>query len=111
MKLVTEEHGQVAVVRPTGDLTAEETESFRKAARERLNTATRDFVIDGSEMEFIDSQGLETLLWLQESTAEQLGQVRLAKLTENVTQILSITRLAMRFETHDTVEEALKHLG
>lgn len=111
MKLTCEERGQVVVMRPNGDLTLDGVDGFRKAAKERLEAHVRDFVIDGDGMDFIDSQGLETLLWLQEAASEQLGQVRLARFTDNARKILELTRLSMRFESHTNVEEALANLG
>ena len=58
----------------------------------------------------MDSAALETLLWLQDQSAQRLGQVRLAQLSENVAAILHLTRLDKRFDTHGDVESAVKSL-
>lgn len=110
MKLSYEDYDQMAVLELRGDLTSDQTEMFRKTAQNRMDANIRDFVLKIQEMEFIDSQGLEALLWLQECCGEKLGQVRLAGTTENVTRILDITRLAARFDSHQTVESAIKSL-
>lgn len=110
MKLKHEDYDQVSVLTIRGELTTDEVETLRKVALDRMEHNIRDFVLDISQMEFIDSQGLETLLWLQETCGEKLGQVRLAAPKQNVEKILEITRLIARFDRHDDVESAMKSL-
>lgn len=110
MKLTTENYDHVSVFAIRGDLTADDVDTFRSAAQKRLDEDVRDFVLDLAQMELIDSQGLETLLWLQETCGERLGQMRLASLQQNIEKILEITRLAARFDCHDSVDSALKSL-
>ena len=67
-----------------------------------------DFVIDFEKTNFIDSEGLETLLWVKRKTEDLFGQVKLATLDENCKKILEITRLEHRFECHPDLPAALK---
>jgi anti-sigma B factor antagonist len=110
VKITHEDYDQLTVMTLKGDLTLEHADAFRRAAQARLEAQVRDFVLDVSGMEFADSKGLETLLWLQEQCGERLGQIRLASPTENVSKILEITRLAPRFDCHAGVESAIKSL-
>lgn len=110
MKLSHEDYDELTVMAVKGELEGEETDRFRKAVLERMEAKVRDFVLDLAELEHIDSGGLETLLWLQDQCAEQLGQVRLAACQEHVTQILQMTRLASRFDAHADVDSAIKSL-
>ena len=110
MKITHEERDQLTVMSLRGDLVGEEANRFRRAAIERMDDDTRDFVVDLSEMERIDSQGLEALLWLQDRAAERLGQVRLAACSEPMQRILTMTRLAPRLEAHDTADAAAASL-
>jgi len=110
MKITHENYDQLTVVKIQGDLNAELAETLRTLARENLNKTTRDFVLDMTATEFIDSQGLETLLWLQEECGQKLGQVRLAGSTPNVEKILQLTRLSPRFDRHADVDAAIKSL-
>ncbi|MBI1335674.1 MAG: anti-sigma factor antagonist [Phycisphaera sp.] len=110
MKLTHEDHNQVSVLNLQGDLTHESTDHLRKLVVQMMDNNTRDFVLDVNEMEFIDSAGLEAIIWLQERCGEQLGQVRLANVQDNVNTILEITRLASRFDKHPSVESAIKSL-
>ena len=110
MKLKHENYDEITLISVQGDMTADELQPFTQFAEQCLDDSTRDFVIDIAEMGFIDSKGLETLIWLQEQAAEQLGQVRLAQPSETVAKILEITRLEHQFDTHDTVDDAIKSL-
>ncbi len=110
MKLKHENYDRIAVISISGDLNADEADALRRTVEQRLEEDMRDFVLDLSEMEFIDSQGLEMLLWIQEQADERLGQVRLSGCCDNVQTILGITHLEHHFDRHDDVEAALKSL-
>ena len=110
MKLVYEDHDDLAVLTVRGELTADHADEFRRAALERMDKSARDFIVDVTELEFVDSRGLEALLWLQDTVAEALGQIRLAGANENVEKILEMTRLNKRFERHVDVHDARKSL-
>ncbi len=110
MKITLEDYDQMAVIGLDGDFTVDDVTKFRKAVSQRLDDDVRDFVLDVSEVEFTDSQGLETLLWLQDTCSEKLGQIRLAGPTENMSTILKLTRLASHLECHDEVDAAVKSL-
>ena len=110
MKLTHQDYDQITVLTVKGELEADETDRFRKAALERMDAKARDFVLDFQQLEHIDSRGLESLLWLQDQCAEQLGQVCLASVKDHINTVLEMTRLAARFDTHDSVESALKSL-
>jgi len=110
MKLSHEDYDQLTVMQIKGDLNADATDEFRKAINARIDAKIRDFVFDVAEMEFVDSKGLEALLWAQEVCGEKLGQVRLASPRENVAKILEITRLSPRFDCHADVDTAIKSL-
>ena len=111
MKTVFQEQDGICVVSIRGDVTADHIPPLRKELQARLEEdGVRDFVFDLAESEFVDSEGLETMLWLQEATAEKLGQVRLVGAGENIQKILEITRLASHFDCHADLRDAIKQL-
>jgi anti-sigma B factor antagonist len=110
MQLTHHDRDQLTVLAIRGELAADEIDRFRKAVLDRMDHQVRDFVLDLSQTEFIDSKGLETLLWLQEECIDRLGQVRLAGPNENLRMILRLTRLAGRFEVDDDVAAAIGSL-
>jgi len=111
MKLSYEDKGPVTVLSIKGDLSVEETDRFQRETLQRMEENVRDFVLDLESLDFIDSSGLETLLWLQDKCQELLGQVRLASCPEHISKVLEVTRLAGRFDCHPDVGTAVKSLG
>ncbi|MEM9420084.1 MAG: STAS domain-containing protein [Planctomycetota bacterium] len=111
MKLSHDDQHELTVLTLQGELASDETDRFRRAALERIDARIRDFVLDLNGLEGIDSQGLESLLWLQEQCDERLGQVRLAGCQEHVSTVLKMTRLDNRFECCEDVESAIESLG
>ncbi len=111
MKMRCDDNERMSVLSIRGEITADDVDSLRKVVIERMEKKICDIVLDLRETEFIDSKGLETLLWMQEETVAQLGQVRLAACQETIQKILEITRLAGRFVCCRDVEEAIKSLG
>ena len=111
MKLTYEDQHELSVLSLKGDLAGEEPDRFRRAALERIEARIRDFVLDLEALDSIDSQGLESLLWLQEQCDERLGQVRLAACQDALRDVLKMTRLDGRFECCDTVDDAIRSLG
>ena len=110
MKLSYEDHDTITVLTVSGDLTTDQVDAFRRACQDRFFAGIRDVVLDIEHMTFVDSAGLETLLWAIEETAERSGQVRLVKPDDIVRKILEITRLEKRFDIHDSIESAAKSL-
>lgn len=109
MPLKCDQYNQACVLSVNGDLAAENVESCRKAVEEHIDQRQIvDFVIDLEKCPFIDSEGLETLLWIKRRCEDLFGQAKLSGLDENCRKILEITRLGRRFECHEDLAEALK---
>jgi len=111
MKITSQQNDQYTLMSLKGELTADEVDDFRKKSLEQMNERTHDFVLEMSQVPFVDSQGLETLLWLQDQCIENLAQVRLAACPENVKTILTITRLAETLVACDDVDQAIQSLN
>jgi anti-sigma B factor antagonist len=110
MKITCQHHDQQAVFTLRGELTSDEVDKFRKAMLDQMDEKTHDFVLDMSHVQFVDSKGLESLLWLQDQCLEKLGQIRLAACPDNVKTILRITRIGDAIQSHENIPEALKSL-
>jgi anti-anti-sigma factor len=108
MNIRCEDYDHVTVIGLGGEFTTDSVDNFRKQIDERLERKVRFFVVDLEQTTFIDSKGLESLLWLQEQCDEHLGQVRLCKPDDTCKKILSVTRLDARFDVFGDVTEAVK---
>jgi anti-anti-sigma factor len=109
MAIKCEDYSNVCVVSLDGDFTADACLEVRRCADERVDQRRIvDFVIDFEKADFVDSEGLETLLWLKRRSEDLFGQIKLVNLDENCRKILEITRLEHRFECHGDLAGALK---
>ena len=109
MAIKFEDYGNVCVITLGGDLTSEASGEVRRQVDARVEQRRIvDFVIDCEKAGFIDSEGLETLLWLKRRSEDLFGQIKLVNLDENCRKILEITRLEPRFESHPDLDSALK---
>ncbi len=109
MPIKCEDYGNVCVITPDGDFTGESTRHLKEAAEQRIEQRRLvDFVVDFEKVDFIDSEGLETLLWLKRRCEDLFGQIKLVNLDDNCRKILEITRLEHRFECHTDLAAALK---
>ncbi len=108
MNIRCEDYDHVTVVGLSGEFNADAADTFRRSIEERLERKVRFFVIDLEQITFIDSKGLEALVWVQEKCDEHLGQVRLCKPDDVCKKILQVTRLDGRFDVFADVTEAVK---
>jgi len=110
MKLSYEDHGTISVLKISGDLTADQVESFRRSCLDRFAAGVRDIVLDLEYLTFVDSAGLEALLWMIDEASQRSGQLRLVKPDPTVSKILELSRLDRRFNIHQSIESAAKSL-
>jgi len=110
MNIRCEDYDHVSVLTVTGEFSVDTVDAFRQQVDERLGRKVRFFVVDLERTTFIDSKGLESLLWLQEQCDENLGQLRLCKPDDTCRKILNITRLDGRFDVFGDVTEAVKSM-
>ncbi|HEY4329356.1 MAG TPA: STAS domain-containing protein [Phycisphaerae bacterium] len=108
MNIRCEDYDHVTVLSVSGEFNSEATETFRKQIEERLERKVRFFVVDLQQTTFMDSKGLEALVWVQEQCDERLGTVRLCNPDDILKKILQVTRLDGRFDVFADVTEAVK---
>ena len=108
MKLKIQDYNDVTVVELHGDLDADVVELFQNAITDIVTKRKIGVVLDMSGVGFIDSQGLEQLLWTRDYCSENMRELRLAGLDENCARILEITRLANEFGHYAELAEAVR---
>jgi anti-anti-sigma factor len=109
MAIRCEDYNQICILRIEGDLAGEDVAAARSTVEDAIEQKQIvDFVFDMEKAPFVDSEGLEMLLWTKRRCEELFGQVKLARLDETCRKIMQITRLDHRLECHDDLESALK---
>jgi anti-anti-sigma factor len=109
MSVKCEEYSGVCVVEIHGEYLADTAAAAKKAMEEHVEQRQIvDFIVDFQKCGFIDSEGLESLLWMKRKCEELFGRIKLINLDENCKKILEITRLGHEFECQADLATALK---
>lgn len=111
MQISAREEGQVRVVSASGSidaLTAGDVETFLD---EQLKAGGDKLVFDLSELEFMSSAGLRTLLVISKQSRKLGGDLRLVKGSQPVQKVLDMAGLTGVIETFPSVDEAVASFG
>jgi anti-anti-sigma factor len=109
MPVKSEDYNGVCVIAVTGELAGDSAVAAKRTAETSMRQRQIvDFIIDLEKAVFIDSQGLETLLWIKRRCEEMFGQIKLAAVDETIRKILAMTRLDHQFQSAVDVPTALK---
>ena len=99
-----------AVVSLRGELDVVEAASVA-AALAAVAGREREMIIDLAGLEFIDSSGLAALAFVRAQARRSGGDVVLAAPREQVTRLLTLTRLIDVFPVYASVEQAANSVG
>lgn len=87
----------------------EESSELRDRVRALISSEAR-IVLNLSEVTYIDSGGLGTLVSLYTSARNAGAAIKLANLTRRVGDLLQVTKLLTVFDVYETEEEAVQSL-
>ena len=108
MKIKRQDYNDVTVVEMQGELDGDAVELFQNTITDIIRKHSTGIVLDMSNTGFVDSEGLERLLWARDYCNENKCQLRLAGLDENCAKILEITRLENEFDRYAELAKAVK---
>jgi len=108
MKVKIQDYSNVTVIELQGELDGDVAEMFKNTITEVIARHKTCIVFDMSGVGFIDSEGLEQLLWSRDYCNENKRELRLAGLDENCLRILEITQLESEFDHYSELTEAVK---
>jgi anti-sigma B factor antagonist len=108
MPTTADAYGSMTVLSTEPALTRAEDEVFRRIAAEQIRAGGRWFVLDLSRVGYLDSQGLEALLWFQEQVEAAQGVTTVAGLKGHARRIFEMVRFDKKFDVFENVHEAVK---
>jgi anti-anti-sigma factor len=111
MKVKIQDYNDFIVVQLQGELEGDVVELFQNTITDIVGERKSGIVLDMSGVGFIDSQGLEQLLWSRDYCNQNKRQLRLAGLDENCMRILEITRLGNEFDHYAELAQAVRSLA
>jgi len=111
MKFDDHLEGDVVVIDVSGKIMGgEETTLFHGRIHEYIQQNKKNFVIDLTKVDWMNSVGLGMLISALTTVKNAGGRLILANITK-IESILTITRLISVFEHYDTSQDALKALA
>ncbi len=107
VELTVERPGDLALLRVTGDVDAGTVDGLRQRIDELLAAGEHRFVVDLTNVPFMDSAGLATLVQLFKRVRIGEGDVRIAGLQPDVRRIFELVRLTRVFDVYDSADAAV----
>lgn len=101
-------NGSVAILSPEGTLWGgEETNQLSAAIDDLIAKDNTQLIIDLGKVDHLNSTALGVLVKTHTNYVKRGGSVKLCALEKRIRNLLLITKLAMVFEVHDSLDQAL----
>lgn len=109
MTFDTQTIGAVTVLKPLGPIAnAEDSANLLEQSTKLVRSSLGRFVIDASEMSYVDSTGLETLVEVS-NQLNSFGQtLKLCSIGETVSETIRVTHTSDAFEPFEQVQDAVR---
>lgn len=107
LKLNTRTVDGILVVDCAGRIVFGEESAYLRDTVKKQIADNKRVVLNLSEVSYIDSGGLGTLVALYTTARNSGGSIKLASLTQRVGDLLQVTKLVTIFEVYDNEQQAL----
>jgi len=111
MQIEERQNQDVTIFGVDGDIDINSSPDIRKRFDKTINAKILKIVINLSNVSYIDSSGLATLVEMLKRTRGYGGKMRLSNLAAKVKSLFEITKLEKLFEIFDTEEEAVSNFN
>lgn len=101
----------VPVLRLSGELDLSNVPEVRRAIRTLIEESSVNFIINLSQLEFIDSSGLGVLVGGLARVREKQGEIKLACSNSRILRVFEMTRLTQLFEIFETEDAAAERFS
>jgi anti-sigma B factor antagonist len=108
MDLVVTSHDENTVLELSGRLDLNSSSQLKGRVKELLAEGKMNLVLDMSDVNFINSSGLGTLVSILKDVRMVKGRMVVCDLAQYVQEIFEITQLSHIFDIYPTVEEATR---
>lgn len=110
MKIEATKQGNAVVMSLKGRLDAAASAEFETALSDWISKGSSDFLLNFSDLEYISSAGLRSILATSKKLKEKKGKLILSGLRGPVEEVFKISGFMSIFGVFDTVEAALKEI-
>ena len=108
MKIKVNERYEAVVVEIKGNVMGgDDTKEFNETLHKLIDEGKKNVIVDLAEVKFMNSSGLGMLIGALTTVRNAGGNLKLARASEKIEQLLVVTKLVTVFEHFDSVDEAL----
>ena len=108
MEIELEKRSGVNIISVDGRLTVGSSQTFFTQMVSLLEKGENDLVLDMSQLEFIDSTGLGTVIRILKRVEEAAGRIRLSSPQPKVHEMLKLTRMDNVFKIYQSLDQAFE---
>jgi anti-sigma B factor antagonist len=108
MEIKENKQGKVVVLKLIGRLDSLTTKNFREKVKSLAQQRYVLLVLDMSEVDFMDSSGLGSLVAALRSVGHEGGNIKIADLQPRVRALFELTRLHQIFEIYEDIGNAVE---
>lgn len=109
MEVETKQERQAAIIRAKGDIDLYTSPTLRQAILEAVQKQLSPIVVNLTQVTYMDSSGVATLIEGFQLSKAYGGTVRLVGLNERVSEVFKLARLQQVFEICQTETEAIEN--
>ena len=108
IKTKTEMNGKIAIIEIKGSLVGDgDTDKFRSAVQDFIEQGNKCLVVNLGKVNYMNSSGIGAIISAYTNYKKVTGEVKLAGISDNVQNLLAVTKLIDIFDVHETVDEAI----
>ncbi len=110
IKTRTIQNGRIAIIELRGTLVGDDdTDTFRSAVADLIEQGNKFLIVNLQKINYMNSSGIGALIAAHASYARNKGEVKLTGVSDNIQNLLAVTKLVDVFDVHDNVDEAVDH--
>lgn len=107
MHIQIKEQDSVVIFMIEGEIDLYNSPGLRQQLTSKISKGAKKILVDFSEVKYIDSSGLATLIEGLQKMNRQKGQMKLCCLNQSIMDIFEVARLDDVFSIYDNAEDAL----
>ncbi|MEO7995522.1 MAG: STAS domain-containing protein [bacterium] len=111
MDIRLEDRDGVLVIHPVGELTSQSAPNLRAIFEQHITPASPSVVLDATDVKYIDSAGLGSLISGLHRSREYAGQFLVCNLQEEVQSIFALTKMDSLFKIFPSADLACQSLA
>ena len=108
MQVAQQEKNGVSIFHIRGEINIDNVSGLKKIFQELIDKKPGGVLLNFSQVGYIDSMGISSLIELAKKLREVEGQLAFCDLSPKIRSIFSITRIDKMFNLYDSEQEALR---